>query len=271
MRAETLLKLGQSLVLGACLVAISACGSNSESTEETEAAPAEDVASAGTDPVPAESLENPGQELAPEVLAEASPTPSPEVEEQLPGDQLATAEPQPEPVIAPPPPAPTETSSQTESYTVRSGDTLMMIAYENYGDIGAWRKILDANRDKLASPTALKPGMVLNLDGVGNRPSQPEGEKYKIRSGDTLAKISADVYGTPKKWKKIYENNRELIKNPNRIYAGFYLYYTLSPEDIQERDSFKSQPSTLGKSEVSEPPRDPASSETVSPAPAAEN
>ena len=41
----------------------------------------------------------------------------------------------------------------------------------------------------------------------------------------TLGSISHTVYGSTRKWKKLWENNRQLIKDPNKIYAGFYLYY----------------------------------------------
>jgi hypothetical protein len=43
--------------------------------------------------------------------------------------------------------------------------------------------------------------------------------------GDTLGKISKRVYGTVERWKEIWKNNEKLIKDPNKIYAGFTLYY----------------------------------------------
>ncbi len=60
------------------------------------------------------------------------------------------------------------------------------------------------------------------------------GERYLIKRGDTLGTISGDVYGTRAKWKKLWENNRQLIKDPNKIYAGFSLYYV--PEARLTRD-----------------------------------
>ena len=46
--------------------------------------------------------------------------------------------------------------------------------------------------------------------------------KYKVKRGQTLGDISAlpEVYGTTKKWKKIYEANKDKIENPDKIYAG---------------------------------------------------
>ena len=44
--------------------------------------------------------------------------------------------------------------------------------------------------------------------------------KYKVKKGQTLADVSSDVYGTTRKWKKIYNANKDKIKDPNKIYAG---------------------------------------------------
>ncbi len=120
---------------------------------------------------------------------------------------------------------PVAASGDASQYTVKSGDTLMKIAFEQYGDIYRWREIFEANRGAIANPNAVPPGTTLNLQGAGMVSIERNGEQYKIKNGDTLGSISNDVYGTPAKWKKLWENNRQMIKNPNKIYAGFYLYY----------------------------------------------
>lgn len=43
---------------------------------------------------------------------------------------------------------------------------------------------------------------------------------YTVENNDTLQKISLKVYGTTKKWKEIYEANKDKLKSPDRIYAG---------------------------------------------------
>jgi nucleoid-associated protein YgaU len=45
-------------------------------------------------------------------------------------------------------------------------------------------------------------------------------KKYTVKKGDTLQKISKKFYGTTKRWKEIYEVNRELLKSPHSIYPG---------------------------------------------------
>ena len=43
---------------------------------------------------------------------------------------------------------------------------------------------------------------------------------YTVKPGDTLSSIAADVLGDGTKWRDIYDGNKDLIKDPNKIYAG---------------------------------------------------
>lgn len=43
---------------------------------------------------------------------------------------------------------------------------------------------------------------------------------YVVRKGDTLSEISQTYYGSPAKWRKIFDANKELIKNPDRLTPG---------------------------------------------------
>jgi len=48
----------------------------------------------------------------------------------------------------------------------------------------------------------------------------PATEKYTVGKNDTLQKISNRFYGTTKKWLKIYEANKAVLKGPDKIYPG---------------------------------------------------
>jgi len=50
-----------------------------------------------------------------------------------------------------------------KEYTVKSGDNLSKISKQFYGTPHRWKKIVEANRDKLGYNNVLKPGMTLSI------------------------------------------------------------------------------------------------------------
>ena len=46
---------------------------------------------------------------------------------------------------------------------------------------------------------------------------------YVVESGDSLSKIAKKFYGDAHDWKRIYEENREVIHNPDMIQPGWRL------------------------------------------------
>ncbi len=45
-------------------------------------------------------------------------------------------------------------------------------------------------------------------------------EYYTIESGDSLSKIAKRFYGDPMKYKELFEANREVIEDPDKIFPG---------------------------------------------------
>ena len=43
---------------------------------------------------------------------------------------------------------------------------------------------------------------------------------YEVVSGDSLSKIAKREYGNASEWNRIYEANRDILKDPNKIYPG---------------------------------------------------
>jgi LysM repeat protein len=126
-------------------------------------------------------------------------------------------------------------SGDTAVYVAQKGDTLMKIAFELYGNFRKWKDIYAMNQSVLTSPKALQPGMEIRYE----KPYQPferdtSGEKYQIKNGDTLAGIARNLYGRSEKWKKLARKNSALVQDPDEIYAGFYLFYERTAEELAE-------------------------------------
>jgi len=46
------------------------------------------------------------------------------------------------------------------------------------------------------------------------------GATYTVRPGDSLSKISKEVYGDPNQYMRIFDANRDKLKDPNKIQVG---------------------------------------------------
>jgi nucleoid-associated protein YgaU len=61
-------------------------------------------------------------------------------------------------------------------------------------------------------------------EDASNAPSALGGSKgnryYEIKSGDTLSALAKQFYGDASQYPKIFEANREVIKDPNKIFVG---------------------------------------------------
>lgn len=49
---------------------------------------------------------------------------------------------------------------------------------------------------------------------------EPQGRLYVVEHGDTLIKISVDVFNDYSRWQEIYSLNKDIIKNPGKLYPG---------------------------------------------------
>ena len=45
-------------------------------------------------------------------------------------------------------------------------------------------------------------------------------ETYEVKSGDSLSKIAKRIYGNGSEWKRIFEANTDVLKDPNKIFPG---------------------------------------------------
>jgi LysM repeat protein len=166
-------------------------------------------------------------------------------------------------------------SGKMDTYTVKPGDTLMKIAFQIYGDVDRWHDLHELNAAKLKGG-ALRKGLKLKYE-VPMDAFQPEqlSHSYLIKKGDTLAGIADDVYGKKMKYKKLQAYNKKLIKNPNRIFAGFTIFYDITDKEMAEAEARRAQKAAGGGGAPAPAPAQPAppppSALTPPPAPKAPN
>jgi len=100
-------------------------------------------------------------------------------------------------------------------YRVKKGDTLWDISgFRNiYNDPFQWKKIYEVNKDKIKDPDLIYPGQRLFI---------PPKTFHLVLKGENLWNISnyESIYNDPFQWKKIYEVNKDKIKDPDLIYPG---------------------------------------------------
>jgi hypothetical protein len=132
-------------------------------------------------------------------------------------------------------------------YEIKRGDTLMKIAFSIYGDIDRWKDLKDWNTGAFKSFSHLKAGTKLKYETPAVPFTQEElAHSYLIKHGDTLAGIADEVYGRRVKYKKLQAYNPRLIKNVNRIFAGFKLFYEITAEEMAEAEARRQQRASGG-------------------------
>lgn len=199
------------------------------------------ISSATKRPDPTEApVASPTATKAPTPTPTATPIPTKKVETKPTVTQMPTkaATPTKKP-DAPKAPAASkpEVVNPGGSYTIKEGDTLWSIAEKTYKSGYNWVDIARAN--KLSNPDAIENGTKLTLPKVEqkNATSEPEwtgssqsanmksaaenkisGNKYTVKSGDTLWDIAVRSYGDGYQWNKLQSANK--LSNPDLILEG---------------------------------------------------
>ena len=103
------------------------------------------------------------------------------------------------------------------TYTVVRGDCLWIISGypQIYNEPTKWPRIYRANRDQIEDPDLIYPNQVFKI---------PRGypKTHTVVPGEWLCKIAGywEIYDDWRKWTKIYEANRDQIKDPDLIYPN---------------------------------------------------
>lgn len=137
-------------------------------------------------------------------------------------------------------PIPAEASftEETIRYKVKNGDTLEEIAAKHLGSKSKWKEILKWNEG--LNPARLKVGqeIVIHPSVRESRVAQEapsaraqeiqtsvafSEKKYKVTKGDSLYDIAKKVYGDGNQWKKIFDANRDKLRDPGMLSDGMEL------------------------------------------------
>ncbi len=58
-----------------------------------------------------------------------------------------------------------------------------------------------------------------NVKSGSSSTAAPE-KIYEVKAGDSLSKIAKREYGDAKEWNRIFEANKDVLRDPNKIYPG---------------------------------------------------
>lgn len=98
-------------------------------------------------------------------------------------------------------------------HTVSKGDNLGKIAEKYYGKTDKWKKVFQANRDKIYKSYRMKIGSQLHIPAM----------TCTAKKSDDLKKLAKKYYGTSSKWRQIYDANKDVIPKSKKIKAGVTL------------------------------------------------
>ena len=135
------------------------------------------------------------------------------------------------------------------AYIVEKGDTLAKISEKVYGNASKWKEL--ASLAGISNPNKIYPGEVIYYQLSAETSAFASSYESLGRSaitvvkGDTLAKISAKVYGTSSKWRAIWREN-EQVQNPESLTEGGLIYYVNYP-NLSASSSSKKESKNLTK------------------------
>ena len=77
-----------------------------------------------------------------------------------------------------------------------------------------------ATKEKLVVALGNVAGVAAVDESVTAEKVEPEAVIYVVKKGDTLSAIAQKQYGKASKYTKIFEANRPMLKDPDKIYPG---------------------------------------------------
>jgi len=106
-------------------------------------------------------------------------------------------------------------------YDLNVKDLVVTVEGETVTLNGEVSSVLERNRVVVVTGnvdgiSSVNDNLILNVP----EPAEPEKQYYTVVSGDYLSKISKRVYGDAMKYNIIFEANKPMLTDPDKIYPG---------------------------------------------------
>lgn len=90
------------------------------------------------------------------------------------------------------------------------------------GDVAIVHGLVDdqAEREKVVLALGNVIGIARVDDRLETKKKSPESQMYTVVAGDSLSKIAKQFYGNAAKYNTIFEANKPMLKDPDKIYPG---------------------------------------------------
>ena len=90
------------------------------------------------------------------------------------------------------------------------------------GDTAVVHGMVDdqAEREKVVLALGNVIGIAHVDDRLETKKKEPESQMYTVVAGDSLSKIAKKYYGNASKYNAIFEANKPMLKDPDKIYPG---------------------------------------------------
>tara|TARA_B100000929_G_C15505697_1_gene418765 strand:+ start:1158 stop:1646 length:489 start_codon:yes stop_codon:yes gene_type:complete len=96
----------------------------------------------------------------------------------------------------------------------------LKIHIENDMAVVSGKALDQANREKIILVVGNSEGISQVDDKMDVENTEPEAVFHTVERGDTLSKISKEHYGDPNQYPLIFEANKPMLQDPDKIYPG---------------------------------------------------